>query len=372
MSPVQVASPPHQRFDVLDALRGVCALLVALYHFKTNGLLTTNPIAENGWLFVDYFFVLSGFVIAHSYGERIANGSVSIKRFMGLRMGRIYPLHLAVLFAFIALELVLVFGDDWISQYVDREPFTGSRGLESLFQSLFLLQSFGVGSGWGWNGPAWSIAAEMWTYLLFAVIFLANRRVMFVISIGLAVVSAGWLMAYADDLHVTFNGGILRCIFGFSIGVLTYHAFLKFGGFGGTLQELVALILTLLFVAIAEDKLTFLAPLVFAAMIFVLAAQKGAVSRILSWSPFQKLGLISYSIYMIHVFIQARIGEILQITDWGSVQVDSDGRTLIGGSQLSGDIITLVMVFVLVTASLIGYYLVERPGRDISRKLIAK
>ena len=90
------------RFDVLDAMRGICALIVALYHFNTTGLLSQLGIVKHGWIFVDYFFVLSGFVIAHSYGARLAERTVGVPRFIALRFGRIYPLHIVVLAAIVA------------------------------------------------------------------------------------------------------------------------------------------------------------------------------------------------------------------------------------------------------------------------------
>jgi peptidoglycan/LPS O-acetylase OafA/YrhL len=63
--------PAVERFENLDALRGTCALLVALFHLPANGLLASNALVRHAYLFVDYFFVLSGFVIAFSYGDRL-------------------------------------------------------------------------------------------------------------------------------------------------------------------------------------------------------------------------------------------------------------------------------------------------------------
>ncbi len=360
------------RFDTLDALRGICALLVAMYHFNSNGYLASLLLVQNGWLFVDYFFVLSGFVIAHSYGQRLSERQVSVGKFMGLRMGRIYPLHIAVLLAFAALELVLVLGGETIARYVSREPFTGSRSWEALFQNIFLLQSFGIPGGAGWNGPAWSIAAEIWTYWLFALVFLVPRRFMLWLVALLVGSAAMSLVSYAADLHVTFNGGILRCIFGFGVGVLTYHAFRRIGGFGGTGWELAALILTIVYVSYAELELTFFAPLVFGAMIFILASERGLVAKALRHTAFQKLGLVSYSIYMVHIFLQGRLGEVLQITKLVDLSVDRDGRTLLQGSPLMADAITIVMLILLVIASFISYYLIEKPGRDLSRKWLSR
>ena len=118
--------------------------------------------------------------------------------------------------------------------------------------------------------------------------------------------------------------------------------------------------------------LTFAAPFVFAAMIFVLASQRGAVSKALGAKPFQLLGLTSYSIYMIHMFAQGRIGEVLQVTGIVDLSVDSMGRTVLQGTPLVSDAITLAMLAIVVAGSFVTYYLVEKPGRDLSRKLLSR
>lgn len=128
---MSVERPPHvaaHRFEALDALRGVCALLVALYHFDAPGVVSTSRLIGNSYLFVDYFFVLSGFVIAFSYGNRLASGEISTARFMALRAGRIYPLHLAMIGAYFALELMLWMGSDWL--YCARRSLAHTAKLE--------------------------------------------------------------------------------------------------------------------------------------------------------------------------------------------------------------------------------------------------
>ncbi|MFM7404737.1 MAG: acyltransferase family protein [Erythrobacter sp.] len=359
------------RFEVLDALRGICALLVVLYHFNSNGYIVALPIVQNGWLFVDYFFVLSGFVMTHSYAPRLAEGRVSIARFMGLRMGRIYPLHLFVLLGFAALELLLVLGGDTLARYVSREPFTGSRAIEPLIQNLFLFQTFGIGNAVGWNVPAWSIAAEMWTYLVFALVFVVSKGRSAIASGVLALAALAAVMSYSSDLDVTFNGGIFRCIFGFGLGVVTYHLFRRFGGASGSPAEIAAVLISIGFVSLAEGALTFLAPLVFGGVVFVLACQNGVISRVLKGGFFQLLGLTSYSIYMIHTFIHGRIGEVLQITKIVAIRVDPQGRTMLEGAPLVADAITLAMLVAVVCGAFVTYHLIEKPGQALSRRLLS-
>lgn len=363
-------SPDHAavRFNVLDGLRGVCAVMLAMFHFGSNGTLAGLPIVQNGWLFVDYFFVLSGFVITHAYAHRLAEGEISIARFMGLRLGRIYPLHLFVLACMIGLELLLLIGGDTIAQFVTREAFGGTRAVVPLLQALFLTQSFGIGEARGWNGPAWSIAAEIWAYLLFAGVFVFARSRIVPVSLGLVAVAMLGLLSYAPDMLITFEGGILRCIAGFGLGVVTCFLFRRRPPAGGSLQELGVLAITIAFVSLGSGRVTFLAPLVFAAMILVMARQKGVVSQVLQARPFQFLGMISYSIYMIHIFVQGRLGEVLQITKIVAISVSPAGQTFINAAPLVCDALTLVMLAIVIGSAYVTYRLVELPGQALTRR----
>ena len=87
------------RFSALDGLRGIAALAVVFYHVKFPNHFTTYPglFFRNGYMAVDLFFILSGFVIYANYSGKIYN-TASALRFIVLRFFRIYPLHLAILF----------------------------------------------------------------------------------------------------------------------------------------------------------------------------------------------------------------------------------------------------------------------------------
>jgi hypothetical protein len=83
-APLGVASG---RFDLLDGWRGICALLVALYHLRLDGYAYDLPAVRNAYLFVDFFFVLSGFVISHAYSSKVASFR-NILVFVVRRFGR--------------------------------------------------------------------------------------------------------------------------------------------------------------------------------------------------------------------------------------------------------------------------------------------
>ena len=104
-------------FRVLDSWRGVAALLVAIFHLNLYSALYPLDFIRNAYLFVDFFFVLSGFVITHSYAARLGTieelGSFALKRF-----GRLWPLHVAVLLAFLAVESAKA-----ADKYVRENPY---------------------------------------------------------------------------------------------------------------------------------------------------------------------------------------------------------------------------------------------------------
>lgn len=96
-------------YGALEGWRGLCAVLVALFHFRAvlihpvNSHLLTPAVVRHGYMFVDFFFALSGFVIATSYRDRLVTGNVGIGPFLKLRLGRIYPMHLFSMLAMLAI-----------------------------------------------------------------------------------------------------------------------------------------------------------------------------------------------------------------------------------------------------------------------------
>lgn len=366
-------APPKAagRFQGLDALRGVCALLVALYHFNSPGLITASPLVRHSYIFVDYFFVLSGFVIAYSYGERIENRQISVAKFMALRFGRIYPLHIAVLAAFALLDLTLYFAGGTFSSVSIREPFAGPRSVTSLLSNIFLLQAFGVHDELTWNGPSWSIAAEMWSYLLFGFVCLAPRKMIPWIAAALSVAAIAILLLNKPSIDATYDFGFVRGVYGFGLGFLLYRLFRKAGPWGGHAAELATLGLVVLFVSLAEGRWTFAAPPVFALEIYVLASARGFISKMLTYPPFQLLGLVSYSIYMIHTFFEMRFIQALHLVA-PRLSTWADGELVITGTPLVGDLVTIAAIGLLVAFSYASYRLIEKPGREFTRNWLGR
>ncbi len=366
------------RFEVLDSLRGLCACAVVLFHFHTNGVLCNLSIVRHSWLFVDFFFVLSGFVIANAYLGRLQAG-FSGWRFLGLRMGRIYPLHLFVLLVMLAVELVLLLcGAGGLST---RVPFTNGRSPFEFVASLLLLNTFGLTDTLQWNGPAWSIAAEMWAYALFAVVVLVGGRRALPLFGLIAVAALTGLWLWSDrGLDATYELGWLRCFYGFSLGVLLHSAlgvvrWRPATAGAATLAEAAVVAACIAFVTlIGTGPATFAAPLLFALTIFVFAGEGGAISSALRRPLPRLLGTLSYSIYMIHVFVQARLIDGLQLI--GGERFARPNPVLGGADWIAlpapwSDAVTVAMVVIVVGCSWLTYRWVEQPARVWSRRLLA-
>ena len=205
----------HQRFEALDSLRGVCAVLVVMFHMPVASHWRDWGLVQHAYLFVDYFFVLSGFVIAHAYANRLKSGR-DAGRFMVRRFGRIWPLHLLMLGAFVLLELARL-----IFHFDGAVPFTRDRSVEAIFSNLLLVQAWRVHPYLTWNGPAWTLSAEWACYLIFAgLVLIAPRRFRW-IGLVLALVGGALVLAYARRwMNTTFDLAVPRAVYGFFLGCL--------------------------------------------------------------------------------------------------------------------------------------------------------
>lgn len=373
------------RFEALDSLRGICALLVALFHLKSSGFIGQTGFIRNAWLFVDFFFVLSGFVIAASYGERLRNG-YSVGKFMLLRLGRVYPLHLFMLGVFAAFETVkLLLGPTGLSQKV---PWQSPNSPGELVQSLAMVHIFGIEDHLVWNVPSWSIAAEAWTYLVMAVLLaLTGARSRLIIP-AIPVIGLVLLLALgAPYLDRTHSFALVRCLAGFALGMMAFDLHGRIAarrtGQGGTAAELAILAAVVAFVSLvdAANPANLLAPLLFMVAVLVFALEAGTVSRWLMRPFALLLGALSYSIYMIHTFIEARAIDVALVLagktglPLASIQPDGDGGVvkMLGTPQLPvmGDIMSVPVLVAIVIGSWFTYRFVETPCREYVRARVS-
>lgn len=370
-----------RRFAALDALRGLCACLVCLFHFKV-----VSPVAEwafirQSWLFVDFFFVLSGFVIAANYQRRLA-ASLSLGRFLLLRLGRIYPLHFVMLAIFVATELAaLALGG---SGYRQRGLFDDAHSPWAIVSNLFLLHSFGIEGRLTWNHPSWSVAVEAWCYLLFALAVRGLGRRLGIVLAGVAVVAPLLLLALVGSILTNWDYGLIRCAYGFALGAIAWSAWQRWGDRalardgGWTIVEVAVVAGVAGFVTFAgPTPWNLLGPPLFAVAILVFAREGGAVSRLLVTPVPLMLGTLSYSIYMVHAFVQSKFDDALRVIErlTGAALTTpgelGNGRpiTLVGADPTSGTLLMALMLVTVVAVSWLTYRYIELPGQRWSRQV---
>jgi peptidoglycan/LPS O-acetylase OafA/YrhL len=299
-------------FAGLTALRGVAALCVVLFHAPGIGLgsyfISATNFVLRSYLWVDFFFVLSGFVLMHAYGAFFRDdiGTGAFMRYLRARFARIYPLHATMLLFLLAVDIArrCVF-DHHPAEFSDLA--LDVRLAPSAFvPGALLVHSLGLLSFDSWNDPSWSISCEAAVYFLFPALCLALVRAPR--HVGAALVAGGaallWLIyfrARPHDLDVTSTFGFFRCFAEFSLGMCCYAYYAHRGaprwlaGDGAALAIVAALVLEFHF-----DVSDLIAVPLFCALILAAAGNAGRFGAVLLTRPLQWLGDISYSIYLVH------------------------------------------------------------------------
>lgn len=363
------SAPKENWFSVLESLRGICAVMVALFHFRGNNHFSEIAFFKHSWLFVDFFFVLSGFVIAVNYHERLRSGAVSLWRFMWLRFIRLYPLHLFILLLFVVFEGTTWLAADNLEGLLSSPPFTDRHTPALFLENLLLLQSLGISGVLSWKGPSWSISAELWTYLLFgagAVAGVLGYRLFLAAAVASVIAIFAWHNGF---MGLEADNGILRCIAGFAVGTLLwrYRNGARAGGWG--LFEVPVALLVVLFVIYAPGwNLTILSPVIFGLSLWVFSFEKGILSKILNVKIILLSGTLSYSIYMIHIFVWARLKNVFQLCD-ATFDTGFFVDNYLGPDKLTGDIFVLVGLVLSVMASWITYTYIERPFQALGKRV---
>jgi peptidoglycan/LPS O-acetylase OafA/YrhL len=347
-----------KRFAALDSWRGIAACLVAFYHlhaFSAKSHLAGVAGLLNSYLFVDFFFVLSGFVIAANYEQRLAEG-FSLWRFALLRFGRLYPLHLAVLAGCILLHLAHAAGGvGGVSAF--QAPFWSA---DTVVANLLLLHSLHLYDFLTWNAPSWSISTEFYTYLLFAAAVALTTRRIAMLLVPAVLVSALALCILVPHIDTTVEWGLIRCIFGFSVGVLAWHVHRTTPLRSGTGLELMSIILMIVFVWRAGAiKLSIAAPAVFAVVVLAFAAEAGAMSRLLRAPALRWLGERSYSIYMVHFLVWLVLVDCAKLFRLAGIDL----------MQANGDLVSLVYFLLVLGVATVTYRWIEVPARACFRRL---
>lgn len=330
------------------------AFWVILYHVReaTNLAAITN-IIDLGYLGVDVFFVLSGYILTYVYFDPYFIRPISwleVLEFVKKRFARIYPLHIATLAGSI---LFLVFLD---YRSEAKVTFYWSH----VVPQIFMTHAWGFLDGVRWNFPSWSISAEWFAYLFvfpFSFFLFKFKGFFFLMSVNFFVIGLfGVLVFFLFDNNVglLLEEGIIRIIPEFLLGVTSYIWFrFKKRDFQSNIFifGLLALMLAFYFFL---NNFQFLILLSTPLVLVTLHHGNWICNVLFGNRIIVFLGEISYSIYMVHFFSRAVNGII--------------HKTYFGNELNSGlyffNYIALTIVF-----SIIGYFFIEKPGRNFINTL---
>jgi peptidoglycan/LPS O-acetylase OafA/YrhL len=200
------------RLDTLDGLRGLAALMVMVHHAGPN-IAAINPL-PCGYLAVDFFFLLSGFVIARCYEDRLA-GNLSASDFFQLRLTRLYP-----------TMMLGIFGGALTALYIGSPVSTVAQLL--VLEALFVPVLDTPNGIYILDGVQWSLAFELVANLLHAMILRRlGTRGLLALAAGLYLLLALASWHYGSlamgDRGATTLGGIPRCLSSYVAGIALYR-----------------------------------------------------------------------------------------------------------------------------------------------------
>lgn len=301
MTEISQSNPPaRQHFDILDGLRGIAALAIVIFHFMEMAFPRQDFHLGHSYLAVDFFFCLSGFVIAYAYDERLP--SMGLKNFFIRRLIRLHPL--VILGA--ALGLVTFIFDPFST--ASQNYSLGAIALFFLTAGLLIPypmmeeRAFNVSS---LNAPSWSL---FWEYIANIAYALVLRKFSIKMLTLLVIVSGVLLFSTSHQAGnllggwsgETFWQGGARLTFSFSLGLLIYRL-------GWTIKNklgfpiLALLLLATLMVPCHESTDRIVDPLI-CCVAFPLLIMLGAGATTSKWtqSLCKLSGELSYPIYMTH------------------------------------------------------------------------
>jgi peptidoglycan/LPS O-acetylase OafA/YrhL len=360
----------HPYLNNLTPLRGAAATWVAVYHFGTTVPLFSpdqTMLVAKGYTMVDLFFIMSGFIMQHVYGQsfKAQITQSGVYRFIVARFARIYPLHFFTLATLVVLTSI---SGNW---NLVNDP-------SAILTNVFLLQSFPIERLSTWNRPSWSLSAEWAAYMVFPLLalFFSRRR-----KLAYWVVPMILLLAYValvywippagignrdrlilHKLDVTYDYGFLRGIAGFTLGMLGHGLYsnIKIREFFGK-DWVAAIVILALLVCMHVGANDLLLVAGFFGIVLCFAANSGHLHRLCQLRFPQFVGKVSYSIYLIQSIVTMLFVQLVRSSGIIPIfpPVSFPQRFLY----------LLVYLALLIGCSAVTYYGIESPCRNfINRK----
>jgi len=373
-------------------MRAALISWIVLYHLQPELklLLPSQPLlnlAAAGYVGVDFFFITSGFIIAYNYATRLSPFNLATyRRFLWLRLARIYPVHL---FTLLLVALLFLAAKVAGSAVTNPEYYSFS----SLLQNLFLVQAWTLPTAFSWNAVSWAVSSEWIAYLLFPLVIAATLRVrssaatiasIFFLLWGMTAVclllDSSWQAPYGAGSY-----GLLRIAGEFTAGCLLYNLYVaRWGQQWGQRWEqkrqwglltniawIVAVIGSALLVAHGvgnnptDESKTFqlyvlwLTPL-YAFAIYALSWQRGTLAKLFSSRLLIAGGKGSYTLYLTHFIVLIVLRRVVP------------AESVVAGNMAVRVLLLIGYIAAMGLVAMITYWLIEEPGRRMMKSCLPK
>jgi peptidoglycan/LPS O-acetylase OafA/YrhL len=361
-----------RRLFLLDISRGIASLAVVTWHWQMffyDGCTPPSEFARNtqplydilavffevGYLGVDYFFLLSGIIFFWLCHEAIQTRNLDAKRFFVNRFSRLYPLHFLTLIVVAALQILYHSREGSYFAY----PFNDTY---HFFLNLFLASSWGLEQGWSYNGPNWSISVEVLLYASFFLAATVIKRPWIVVTC--LTISAGAYMVSLNSFNQIYRGAAE-----FYFGGVVFFATASINARFPQMRHLIFaltlsgwwLVFDYFYLGFSKNLLPigttvhhtlvifFLFPFTLCSLILY-EIHGGHSFNKMSW-----IGDITYSSYLLHFPLNLTLVSMVSL------------GCLPRGFHLNPSCFVLYF-FILIAISLITFYKVERPLKNLIRQ----
>lgn len=344
--------------NALTSLRLIFAMMVFGAHCYVIDDFFSTHFFKEGFVGVSFFFVLSGFIIAYNYQHKQEENKTDRKTFWVARFARVYPLHWLTLFvaAVLGNYVVASGGMDWLAHF---------------FASLTLTNAYIPKADYffSFNSPSWSLCCEQLFYFCFPFLIpLAKsyRRLLYMFLAMAAAVVVGMYLTPPEEIKGYWYVNPITRFPDFILGMLLFRLYehLKnrnITAWQGNIMEIVSVAVFMAFYLYASDipkvyRYSCYYWLPVAMVIISFALQKGIISRLLNNRLMVTGGEISYSFYLIHLFI------LLSYAEWQKT----------AALRIEWYYSVPVLFAVVILLSLLSYCYFEKPMNKKIKLLLNK